>query len=232
MSIFKVVTGAVFALGFAAGAAQANVINFETDEAGHVVVDTSITGDPTGPYSGPSSNFTIHADTFTGSVPGSLSLNNETNIRITQGIEGIGVNNRNCSRFQSDICDNGEIDGARHNDILIFSFDTDMLLSRIVFERVDRFDDFVFYVPGANPEAQEFDIVNPFFFPDTNGDEGYFDFSDRQVTSFGIGARGSYDNFLVSRIEIAPVPLPAGAVLLLGGLAAFGVARRRQRRAA
>ncbi|ABD52936.1 VPLPA-CTERM sorting domain-containing protein [Jannaschia sp. CCS1] len=227
MNIFKNLGGAILALGFAAGVAHANVINFETDEAGFTAVNTGLNGGaPVGPYAGPGgSTFTIDADTFSGSVPGDITLNGERRINITQGVEGLGVNNRNCVWF---VCDGGQVDGFGSNDILIFTFDRMMSLSRIIFENVGRRDDFVLYVPGANPEAEQFDIVNPLPFPDTNGDEGFFDFGGLRVTSFGIGAYGNNDSFRVSRIEIAPVPLPAGAVLLLTGLGALALRRRQK----
>lgn len=231
MNIIKTVTGATFALGFAVGMAAADTINFETDEAGFVSVasvgGTQTFGNPLGPFSGAGTTFTIDADTFDVVGAGTIALNGEQNIEITQNIEGLGIDNNN-GIFGSD---SSQIDGSGSNDILVFTFARVMRLSRIIFENVSDNDDFVFYVPGADPNATEYDIVNPLPFPDINGDEGFFDFGNIEVTSFGIGALGRNDNFRLSRIEIAPVPLPASALLLLAAVGGLGVMRMRKRAA-
>ncbi|MEO1026728.1 MAG: VPLPA-CTERM sorting domain-containing protein, partial [Pseudomonadota bacterium] len=120
--------------------------------------------------------------------------------------------------------------GANDNDIFVFSFDRQVRLVEVIFENVSGSDDFVFFVDGATPNATNFDIVNPLpGGPDTDGDEGSFGFGNQIVTTFGIGASGFNDNFRISRIEVTDVPLPASALLLLGGLGGLAAMRRRKK---
>lgn len=205
-------------------AAQAGTITFETDEAGFVDTPAGSTGGaPVGPYASGLAGvtFTIDADTF-GTSGDPLSLNNEQFIAITQNSEGLGVNNLNPDG-------SGDIDGFGSNDILIFEFSRSVRLNEVIFENVDNNDDFVFYTPDQSPNAAQFDIFNPIPF-DTDGDEGLFSFNF-VGTTFGIGAIGFNDNFRVSQLNVSAVPLPAGLPLLLAGLGAFGLVRRRKAKA-
>ena len=223
------------AVGMIGGAASAStVISFETDEAGHVSVGsvsgTQTNGNPQGPFDIGFSSFTVDADTFyISSNPGgpgfNIALNGERDIEITQNVEGLGIDNNNGYYGYDD----GDIDGANDNDILVFAFSKAVRLKKVIFENVDGNDDFVFADASASPNAFFADIVNPLAMPDTDGDEGYFDFGGRVVSLFGIGAYEYYDNFRISRIEVAAVPLPATGLLLLGGLAGIGALRRRKK---
>ena len=217
-------------------AASAATITFETDEAGFVSVG-SVSGTQTGgaaqgPFDGGVADFTIDADTFrvTSNPPGpgfNIALNNEQNIEITQNVEGLGIDNNNGSFG----IDNSDIDGDNDNDIFVFSFSKAVRLLSVIFEDVDDNDAFVFAVAGTSPNSNLFDIANPLAIPDTDGDEGSFDFGGQLVTTFGVGALRDNDNFRISRIEIAAVPLPASALLLMGGLAGLGALRRRKKTA-
>lgn len=223
---------AIACMGTAAAASTVTV-SFETDDAGFVSVPVGGTAGT--PLSAGIANFGVVADTFD-IVGGDLDLNGERRINITQNVEGLGVNNRN-----PDSDDN--IDGFGSNDILIFSFDRDVRLEEIIFENVSddriirtRFgpinlggnDDFVFYVPGSTPNFSESDIDFPLPFPDTDGDEGSFNFGGQVVSMFGIGALGRDDNFRVSKITVSEVPLPASALLLLAGVGGLAAMSRKK----
>lgn len=64
-------------------------------------------------------------------------------------------------------------------------------------------------------------------------DNATYSFGDVIATSFSVRAFGFNDDFTLRSftVEAAPVPLPATALLLLGGLAGFGVLRRRKKMA-
>jgi len=140
------------------------------------------------------------------------------------------------------------VDGANGNDVLVFTFSEAVVIEHIHFGEVDRFDDFAF----GEVSGTSFDRVvnfqdissNPF---DLSGVSGLETDESRTFTSFGIGAIGGglfdsegnkfADNFFIKglSLSVAPpsneppaVPLPASALLLLGGLGAFGIARRRK----
>ncbi len=217
--------GAVLATSVVA--ASAATVTFETDEAGFVAVasssGTQTGGAALGPFAGGGTTFTIDADTFTTSGS-SLTLNGETNIEITQNNEGLGIDNNN-GFFGGD---NSDIDGANDNDILVFTFAKSISLFDIIFENVTNNDDFIFYVPGANPEFAQYDIINPIPF-DTDGDEGIFSFGGLVVDTFGIGARGGNDDFRLSKLDYAVVPLPAAGWLMLAGIGGLAALRRKKK---
>nr|WP_305792153.1 VPLPA-CTERM sorting domain-containing protein [Ruegeria sp. R13_0] len=93
----------------------------------------------------------------------------------------------------------------------------------VTFSHVDGNDDWDIYVDYTRIADES--NANP------------FRFGDRIAHSFSVLADGhscygwhcySTDNFLISSFTVAPVPLPASALLLIGGLAGFGVMRRRK----
>ena len=213
-----------------ASAASAAVINFETDEPGSVSVPG---GDNDGLQVGPfdsgltGNTFTLESDTFDFNFaplgpPFTISLNGETNIAFTQNNEGLGVDNQNPD---GDI----DIDGAGSNDIVIFRFSEAIALDRIIFEDIEGADDVTFVTSTGFGGAIEFDIQDLAFL-DTDGDEGVVDFGGREITAFGIGARGSNDSFRISRVEISAVPLPAAGWMLLAGVGGIAAMRRRSKK--
>ncbi len=66
----------------------------------------------------------------------------------------------------------------------------------------------------------------------TKSEDGTYSFGGVIATMFSIGATeydGEYSNdFVVHSVEVAPVPIPASGLMLIGGLAAFGLMRRRR----
>ncbi len=131
--------------------------------------------------------------------PGSSSV-------IRQRSNGIGVRNG--------VGDSSQVDGSGFSDWLTFSFDTAVRLVEVSFGSFFSCCDVAsisidggsFFNVGATP----------------------YSFGDVVANSFTVRAFGRYDDFVVSSITVAPIPLPASALLLIGGLAGFGVMRRRK----
>ena len=222
--IMKKLLAATCTLAMMGTAATAATVTFEPDENGFPgfqfvsvpsggVSDVEVAG---------VGDLSIDGQVFTTAGGGNINVFGAA--RITQDAEGLGINS--IGPDPSDVDGGGVI-----NDIIVFAFDRDVRLANVIFENVDNNDDFVFYVPTDNPNAGEFDIVNPFADnPDGDAvaDEGIFNFGNRVVSTFGIGARGSFDNFRVSRIEVTDVPLPASALLLLAGVGGLAAMRRKK----
>jgi len=213
-----------------ASAASAAVISFETDEPGFVSVPGGDNdGEEVGPFASGvnTTTFTLESDTFDFNLlpfgpPFTIDLNNETNIAFTQNNEGLGVDNLNPD---GDI----DIDGFGSNDIVIFRFSEAIALNRIIFEDIEGADDVTFVTSTGFGGAIEFDIQD-LAFDDTDGDEGFVDFGGRKITAFGIGARGKYDSFRISRVEVNSVPLPAAGWMLLAGVGGMAAMRRRAKK--
>ena len=222
----------LFATVATSAAAVPITISFETDEAGFIDLPDGQTNgqalSPTTPLPSGIPSFTVDADTFNVvSFQGSgfnIAANNEINISLLQGVEGLGINNNN-----PDASD--DIDGSGSNDILIFRFEEDVTLTQIGFENFFPGDGFVFAQTLTTPNAELFDILD-LPFDDTDGDEGFFDLNFTG-SIFGIGAVRDGDDFLLSSltfdVDVAPVPLPAAGWMLLAGVGGMMSMRRRKR---
>ncbi len=90
------------------------------------------------------------------------------------------------------------------------------------------FGDFSFEITSTEVVQDDAIGLQIFGFGDVTG--GGFDVSESsyRFSLSGDGAVGSYSLFIATPPEdIAPIPLPAGLPLLLGGIAAFAMVRRR-----
>ncbi len=116
----------------------------------------------------------------------------------------------------------GQIDGRYQDDWLTFTFDTAVQLISL------SLGDFNSSAPW-NDTA--YISVNGGTF--TRVSSWLYSFGDVMATSFTVRAQDYDDEFLAYSFEAStsasPVPLPASALLLLGGIAGFGVMRRRKR---
>ncbi len=131
--------------------------------------------------------------------------------RVSATPYGIGVKNIYTP-------DNPAVDGFVAKDSLTFTFDKAVKLISVVMTPFTRSTDWDIYVDGVKFANENND--RPFFFGGIVG------------TSFKVMADGWKDKFVVSSFTVAPIPLPASALLLIGGLAGFGVMRRRKQRLA
>ncbi|MBO9436749.1 VPLPA-CTERM sorting domain-containing protein [Ruegeria sp. R13_0] len=150
-------------------------------------------------------------------ISGRVTAHNSwwTHASVAQRTDGIGVRS---GRWD----DTAQLDGLV-NEWLSVAFDSAVRLMSVTFSHVDGNDDWDIYVDYTRIADES--NANP------------FRFGDRIAHSFSVLADGhscygwhcySTDNFLISSFTVAPVPLPASALLLIGGLAGFGVMRRRK----
>lgn len=118
------------------------------------------------------------------------------------------------------------------NDLLVFEFDRPISAMRsVTFHYVDWNDEFEFFThDGDWHRVGEADL--PWSWGSRSAT---YTFADTYGGSlFGIGARDGNDAFKVSGMsvdyDVSAVPLPAGILLLGGGLAGLGALRRHNRR--
>lgn len=210
----NLILGATLALGAALFSQQASAISFN--------------------FSGSSSADAV-TRTFT---QGGLSVDVTAGIFSAFGnptnITGLGgtlrqVDQNNLGLGADGPIDNGQIDGALGNDVLVFSFSQEVRIESISFANVDGNDDFAFGSVDGNSFTRFVnfqDVTNPILA------SSFLTLGQRTGGAFGIGAIGTFDNFRVSGIEVTAVPVPAAGLLLGSALLGFGYLRRRRQREA
>lgn len=115
--------------------------------------------------------------------------------------------------------------GANDNELLKFSFDKVVSLVSVEFNQNDQNDIFDFFI--GDPLDLQFSTNTP-----VPPNRIYTFGTPQQVSIFGLGIRGDSDEVRIAKLtvsyETAVVPLPAGLPLMLAGLGALVVLRRRK----
>ena len=151
-------------------------------------------------------------------------LNGEQDIFLTQGQNGLGVDNRNCFLF---FCDSNQLDGFGSNDIALFSFSKDVTIESFTLLDSDSNDDLSLF------GGPSFSFLGEFRIPGSNVID-FAGLSSALLTGdvFGIAAIGGNDNFRIAGVSVSydAVPVPAALPLMLTGLVGLGLFGRRAKR--
>lgn len=130
--------------------------------------------------------------------------------------------------------DNHMLDGRGWDEFMIFSFSKPLdRIDTISFSHVDRNDRFTLW---GNDGAGWSRVLGGTEVP-LNGFPSTYTFGENFAGSlFAVGAEGPHDNYKIAGMsvsygDIAPIPLPAGGLLLVTGLMGLGVARHLRNRA-
>lgn len=188
---------------------------------------TPVTLDFTGARGGDLDRVGTRATTFdeggiSGSVWSGSTVYGGLFSTITGHRNGIGVHNGSRN-------DNTRIDGRHGDDWLTFTFDSAVELVSITF------GSFTAYRQGRLGWRRDDDDAWVNVHGDGQGgtftNDRTFFFGDNTIARrFSVAAFGNNDDFVISSVTVAAVPLPSTALLLIGGLAGFGLIRQRQRR--
>lgn len=128
---------------------------------------------------------------------------------VTQSSNGLGV--------RTNFLDDDDVDGfIAANEVLTLTFSERVDFSQVLFANWDDNDSFDLFVDYVLVDPEERSGYNPYPLAGLFG------------TSISFGADALDDDFKIKSITVAPVPLPAGGLLLLAGLGGFTTLRRRK----
>ncbi|PZX19620.1 putative secreted protein [Palleronia aestuarii] len=161
---------------------------------------------------------TAYADLF-GTFPAK-------NPKVGQWKHGLGV--------KSTRIDNSHmVDGFGYREFLVFSFSKDIeRLNTISFSFADCDDTFELWTSNGSTWTKQGSAHVPY-----DSDPSTYTFKqDWTGTLFAIGATKLHDDYKIAGLSAdwdspAPVPLPAGGILLVSGLLGLGIARARRKSA-
>jgi len=127
---------------------------------------------------------------------------------VYQGSHGLGV---------AGFLDGPYIDGALGNDLLTLSFNQTVDFSEVAFSFWDSWDSFDLFIDGELVSPEERSGPNPYPLSGLSG------------TSISFGADAWNDSYKLASITVAPVPVPAAGLMLLGGLGGLAALRRKKK---